>query len=193
MATARLYYTCHKPSAPMHCTGCDEYFCNKDFRGHREGMFGDMDKIVESRNQLQEAINHLAQGSDQQSPVISEIDRWEKTTIRKIQQVATQAREQALQLLNGNRATIHNGFKSFSQELAALRESEDFVETDLARLNQMITQFRLDINQSTQPVTIQLHTEQSEKVNWDSLIYVEELRTRNKPQRQPPTTRKFLR
>jgi hypothetical protein len=159
---------------PMHCTGCDEYFCCKDFKTHREGMFTLMDKIVEERNRLQDEINNGIQYNDQQNPLIEQIDKWEKSIIENVKQVAAQARQQASILLNAKRVKINTEFKSFSQELAHLKESENYVEHDLKRLNQMISRFKEDLKQSTQPTTIVLRTEKSDAIKWESLIYVEE-------------------
>jgi len=76
--------------------------------------------------------------------------------------------------LNAKRVKINTEFKSFSEELAHLKESKNYVEHDLKRLNQMISQFKQDLKQSTQPTTIVLRTEKSDGINWESLIYVEE-------------------
>jgi hypothetical protein len=55
----------------------------------------------------------------------------------------------------------------------------------------MISQFKQGLKQSTQPTTIKVHTEQSDGINWDSLIYVEEKQTRtNNQQRQQQATSK---
>ena len=160
----------------MYCIGCDKYFCKKDFTGHQNFLSGEMEKIVEYRNQLQEAINNsIESNGGQNSPVIAEIDKWEKSTIKKVKDIAAQARERAIQLLTSNQTKIQIKFQDFSKELAALRESEDFVEPDLDRLNQMIIQFKLDIKQSMQPTTIKLNTEQSDQVVWENLIYVDEI------------------
>lgn len=175
----------------MYCIGCEGYFCNKCFRKHRETMFGQMDDIIESRNQLQEVINTSVKLDDQQSPVIEEINNWEKITIEKVKKAAAEARQQAVQSLNAGRIKIHNEFKTFSQQLAGLQESEDYVEHDLERLNKLIGQFKLDVEQSTQPTTIKLHTEQGDQINWKSLIYIEEVRTTTSSGNQQPTARKF--
>ena len=191
MATSKRCSTCSK-SGPMHCTGCDEYFCSKDFKTHREEIFTEMDKIVEERNHLQDAINNAVQNNDQQNPVIEQINQWQNSIIEKVKQVAAQARQQAIQLLNSKRMKINTEFKNFSQELADLKESEDYVEHDLTRLNQMISQFKEDLRQSTQPTTIKLHTEQTDGINWDSLIYVEEKQTStNNQQRQQQAASKL--
>jgi septal ring factor EnvC (AmiA/AmiB activator) len=165
---------CNKELGPMHCTGCDGYFCRKDFKIHCEKLVTEMDKIVEERNRLQDEITNGIQHNDQQNPLIEQIDKWQKNIIEKVNQVAAQARQQASILLNAKRVKINTEFKSFSEELAHLKESENYVEHDLTRLNQMISQFKKDLKESTQPTTIVLHTEQSDGINWGSLIYVEE-------------------
>jgi thiamine phosphate synthase YjbQ (UPF0047 family) len=85
-------------------------------------------------------------------------------------QVATQARQQAIELLNNRRME----FKSFAQNLADIKESENYVEHDLRRLKQMINHFKQALIDSIQSTTILLHTEQSDRINWESLIYVED-------------------
>jgi CO dehydrogenase/acetyl-CoA synthase beta subunit len=184
MATSKQCSVCEKERGPMYCTGCDKYFCRKDFKIHGEEMFTEMDKIIEERNHLQDEITKGIQHNDQQNPLIEQIDKWQKNTIEKVNQVAAQARQQASELLNAKRVKINTEFKSFSQELAQLKESENYVEHDLTRLNQMISQFKQDLRQSTQPTTIVLHTEQSDKINWETLIYVEEMQafTNKQPQ-----------
>ncbi len=59
--------------------------------------------------------------------------------------MAVQACQQAIQLLNSKWMKLNTEFKSFSQELTDLKESEDYVEHDLTRLNQMISQFKQDL------------------------------------------------
>jgi uncharacterized phage infection (PIP) family protein YhgE len=194
MATSKRCSRCEKQAGPMYCTGCDAYFCTKDFRTHREGIVTEMDGIVEERNQLQDKINKAAQRNDQRSPLITKINEWQETTIEKVKQVAAQAREQVVRLLTSKRAKITTDFQAFSQELADLKETENFVEHDLTRLKQMIEQFHHDLKQSVQPTTIELHTEQSDGIDWNRVIYVEEKRAyaRNQ-QRQPQARGKFNR
>jgi len=158
----------------MHCTGCDEYFCWKDFKTHREAMFTELDKVIEKRNHLQDEINNVAKCNHQQSPLIQQINEWQDITIEKVKQVAAQVRQKAAHLLNSKQMKISTDFNDFSQELARLKESENFVEHDLTRLNQMISQFKQDLRQLTQPTTIKLHTEQSNEINWDRLIHIED-------------------
>jgi hypothetical protein len=183
---------CNKELGLMHCTGCDEYFCWNDFKTHREGMFTLMDNIIEKRNRLQDEITNEIQHNDQKNPLIEQIDKWQNNTIEKVKQVAAQARQQAYELLNAKRVKINTQFKSFSQELAQLKESENYVEHDLTRVNQMITQFKQDLRQSTQPTAIVLHTEQSDEINWETLIYVEEMQAFTNKQWQETVISKLM-
>ena len=166
----------------------------KDFRTHREGLHTEMDGVVEERNKLQDEINETAQHNDQCSPLIAQINEWQEITIEKVKQVAEQARQQVTQLLNSKRVKMTTEFQTFSQELAHLKETENFVEHDLTRLKQMIQQFHQDLKQSIQPTTIELHTEQGDGIDWNRLIYVEEKRARAKnQQQQAQATRKLIR
>jgi hypothetical protein len=148
-----------------------------------------MDKIIEERNHLQDEINTVAQSNNQNNPLLGQIDKWRDITIEKVRQVAAQVRQAAIQLLNSKRTKINTDFKSFSQELAHLKETENYVEHDLTRLNQMISQFKQDLTQSTRPTKIKLNTEQSDTIDWDHLIYVGEEQTYTNKQRQRTTSK----
>ena len=173
MATSKRCSTCSKELGPMYCTGCNEYFCTKDFRLHREGMFTEMDKIIEERNRLQDEINTIPQSNNQRNPLLDQIDQWRDSTIEKVNQVAAQVRQEAIQLLKSKQTQITNDFRSFSQELARLKETENFVEHDLTRLNQMIQQFKQELRQSTQPTTLKFNKEQSDRIDWNHIVFVE--------------------
>jgi hypothetical protein len=156
-------------------------------------MVTQLDKVIEERNHLQDEINTVAPCNHQQSPLIQQINEWQDITIEKVKQVAAQVRQQAVHLLNSKQMKISTDFKDFSQELARLKESENFVERDLTRLNQMISQFKQDLRQLIQTTTIKLHTEQSNEINWDQLIYVEEKQTYiDNQQRQPRVASKLF-
>ena len=58
-----------------------------------------------------------------------------------------------------------------------MQETENFVEHDLTRLKYMIHQFNYQLKQLTKPITIELHTEQSDRIVWKQLIYAEEKST----------------
>jgi len=168
----------------MYCIGCDAYFCAKDFRGHRDTLLNEMEGLVEERNDLQDKINTATQRNDSRSPLIEQINKWETITIKKVKQAAEHARQQTVELLNSKCVKIVNEFKSFSEELADLKETENFIEQDLKRFTQMIRQFHQDVTQLNQPVTIELNTKASDEIKWNRLICIQEKST-NVERQQP--------
>lgn len=172
MATTNKCSFCRKESGPMYCTGCEEYFCWKDFKVHREQMFVEIDKIIEERNRIQEQISIPGQQRTP-SPLIKQIEQWRDSTVQKVIQVAANACQQVNHLLNSKQTKLSSEFKDFSTELAHLKESENFVEKDLARLNQKINDFKNALRQVTEPPSIALRMERSNDIDWQRLISVE--------------------
>jgi septation ring formation regulator EzrA len=98
-----------------------------------------------------------------------------------------------VQLLNSKRTKITTDFKSFSEQLVHLKQTENYAEHELARLNQKIDQFKQDLERLTQPPIIKLYTEKSDGVEWNRLIYVkEEQGNTNIQQRQQRPTSKLI-
>lgn len=188
MATTERCSMCDDEVGRMYCTGCKNHFCAEHYEIHRKEMFTEMDKIYEERNRLDVAINNRVQHDDQQSPIFELIEKWKNNFIEKVEEAAAKAREQAIQLLNSKQTKIDAEFTSFSQELVRLRNSRNYVEDDLTRFNQMISQYEKNLREENQPTTIKLNTEQSDAINWDSLIYVEEHPSKQKNENADMTT-----
>ncbi|CAF1128699.1 unnamed protein product [Adineta steineri] len=174
MAESKQCFTCQKPTGIILCVGCNGYFCTKDFKGHREILFTEMEKLVEERNKLQEIINKPTKETDANNPLIEEINAWEKITVERVRQTAEQVRQQANQLMNSKSMKTINEFSGFTEELANMKETEDYVEHDLTRLKQKIDQFNVVLTRLSQGIIIELNKEESERINWNRIIYVRE-------------------
>ena len=172
MATLERCSNCEKGVGICFCTGCKKYFCKKDFNNHREILNNELYGFIEDRNTLQEKLNKATQPKDIHSPLLLQIDEWQKATIENVKQAAEQARQHVMQILSSKKIKIISEFEKFSQDLIDLKETEDFVEPDLRRLRQTINQLDQDLKQLTEPPAIELHVEESEKVAWNRLIYV---------------------
>jgi chromosome segregation ATPase len=146
----------------------------KDFRSHRDALFNEMDVIIGDRNNLQDKLNKASQDKDSSRPLLAQIDEWQQQTIEKVKETAEQARQQVKKISNSKRVKITTHFETLSKELVQLKETEDFVEHDLARFRQKISQLNQDLTLLSQPRAIELHMEQSDKIVWSRLIYVEE-------------------
>lgn len=175
--TSNICSVCQKELGTSFCTGCGVYFCTKDFKSHRKVLFSDMDAVIAQRNDLQEKIYNAVQQEDSYSPILEEIDQWQSVMIEKINRVAEHAREQVSQLLNGKRVKITNDFKRFSQDLIHLKQTENYVEPDIERMKFLMHQFNQELKQLVRPVSIELHTEASNRIVWSHLLYVEEKST----------------
>jgi archaellum component FlaC len=163
---------CEKGTGIYHCTGCNKYFCKKDFHNHRETPNNKLYGYIEDRNALQEKIHKSNQQKNICSPLLLQIDDWQKETIEKVKEVAEQARQQVIQILKTKQTEITYEFEKFSHELIQLKETEDFAEEDLKRLKQTIKRLDQDLKQLARPLEIELHREESQKIAWNRLIYV---------------------
>jgi chromosome segregation ATPase len=194
MATSKQCSMCEKGTGKYFCIGCEEYFCKKDFHNHREILNNELDGFVEDRNTLQEKIAKATQQKNILSPLLLQIDDWQKKMIENVKQAAEQARQHVIRMLNSKQIEINSKFEKFSQELINLKETEDFVEPDLKRLKQTINQLNQDLKHLAQPPEIELHVEESQSVAWDRLIYVVEKTKTNyyTKQRQQPEIGEFI-
>ena len=174
MATPKQCSVCKKPTGAYTCTGCEAYFCTKDLRTHREKLANEMEGVIGHRNDLQDKMNKANQEKDSDSPLLSQINEWQKINIEKVKQVADRARQQVIKLQNSKRVEMTSQFDKLSEELSQLKESKDYVEHDLTRLNQAIHQLNQDLNQLSQPSSIKIQVEQNNQIQWDGLLVVEE-------------------
>jgi vacuolar-type H+-ATPase subunit I/STV1 len=174
MATSEGCSMCEKGAGAYFCIGCKKHFCKKDFHNHRETLNNELYGYIEDRNTLQEKISKPNQQKNICSPLLLQIDEWQQQTIEKVKQAAEQARQQVMQILNSKGTEITSEFEKLSQELIQLKETEDFTEQDLKRLKQTINRLNEDLKQLAQAPTIELHREESQKIAWNCLIYVED-------------------
>lgn len=166
---------CEKQLGTSYCTGCGSYFCTKHFGIHRQNLGNELDLILTHRNALQEKIHHQSKHfTDNRNPLFERIDEWQTAMINKVKQTADRARTQLTELLEAKRVKISHEFKRFSQELVELKQSENFVEHDLTRLKRLLQQLSQDLKQWNQPTAIEIHTEQTNKIDWNRLIVPED-------------------
>jgi uncharacterized Fe-S cluster-containing radical SAM superfamily protein len=80
------------------CEGCLQVFCRKHLNEHRDLLSHQLDEIVLEHDSLQQSIVENKETQNNQHPVLRQIDKWEKDSIRKIQQLAEEARQQLKEL-----------------------------------------------------------------------------------------------
>ncbi|CAF0815890.1 unnamed protein product [Adineta steineri] len=137
-------------------------------------MDNELDRFIEDCNTLQEKINTITQNKDFNIPLLTEIDDWEKMIIEKVKKVAEQVREQVIKLPNEKEMETKFNFEKYRQNLNQLKETGDFVEYDLKYLEQTVYQLNQDLKRLNQSLEFELCKEQSNQIQWDSLIYIKE-------------------
>jgi hypothetical protein len=159
----------------------------KDLKIHHGQLLHQLDVLVEERNDLQEKINNSTQHKDFRSPLLLQIDEWQKLTMERVKQAAEQARRQVIEVVIFERENMKIQFDKLSQELVRLKETEDFAENDLERLKQTMRLLNQNLRNLIQPSTVELHVEQGDKIAWNRLIYVENKSTAKQQHQQQVT------
>jgi len=174
MALLNRCSVCPKGAGTCFCPGCKTYFCDDDFKDHRATLFNKLIGLTGDRDALQDKISTANSKKQFDSSLLSRIDEWQKDTIKKVEQVADQARQHVVEIMNSKRDEMTSQFQAMSQELAKLTETKGVVEQDLIRLKQQIDQLNNDLEQLCKPLVIELNVKQSEDIVWDRMIYLKE-------------------
>jgi hypothetical protein len=99
--------TCgNKAVGIFRCEGCLQVFCRKHLNEHRDLLSHQLDEIVLEHDTLQQTIVENKSTKNNQHPVLKQIDEWEKNSIRKIQQLAEEARQQVKELIGTQTGTL---------------------------------------------------------------------------------------
>ncbi|CAF3619896.1 unnamed protein product [Rotaria socialis] len=173
MTSPNYCSACYERDGTCYCSGCKDYFCDDDFKSHREMLINKLNEFTADRNDLQKNINK--DNSNQRSvlDITAKIDEWEERTIEKVKQVADLAKKQVVKIINSNQEEIAIRFRNLSKELGDRRVKKSVLEHDITRLKQEIYQLKEDVIKMTHTSTIELNMKQSDKIEWNRMTYVE--------------------
>ncbi|CAF4340352.1 unnamed protein product, partial [Adineta steineri] len=105
----------------------------------------ELDTLIEDHNNLQDKINQKIQYNNSNNTLFIQIDEWQRTTIEKVKQVAEQARQQVIKLLDSQTLEIKAQFDKFSEELTRLKATKSVVGENLKQLKQTVCQLDQNI------------------------------------------------
>jgi chromosome segregation ATPase len=159
----------------------------KDLRIHREQLDNEIVGLIEDRNDLQNKMSEINQEENSRG-LLQEIDEWQKTTIKKVDQVAEQARQQVIKLLNSQRTNMMNEFEILSRELIQLKESKEYLEQNIESLRKTMQRLNQDLRLLKEQNAIELNMEQSNRIAWDRMIYVKGKATHTTNQQRQQTS-----
>ncbi|CAF4076236.1 unnamed protein product [Adineta steineri] len=174
-----LCSVCHKEAGICNCTGCKAFFCMKDFANHRQWLSGEFEKVIEARNRLQEVVSDRKILADFRAALYTYIDQWKTDALDKIQYTAEKTRVQTAKILDDKIQDVDNGLHGVTEQLRAMQDMNNYVEDDLDQLNDHIENIMEEFKHLKGSSEIRICKENSEQLDWNSLIYVDNQRARD--------------
>ncbi|CAF1448184.1 unnamed protein product, partial [Adineta steineri] len=132
-------FVCNKEKNTYNCKGCSNEFCFPHLKEHRQRIETQLEEIINDHDQFQQTIIQQKQNPDI-SPLIEQINQWEKNSIHQIQQTAEECREKVMKSTQKNNNDMEKKFIELSQKLKEIREENEFNEIDLNHLQLKLTQ-----------------------------------------------------
>ncbi|CAF0725554.1 unnamed protein product [Didymodactylos carnosus] len=161
----------------IECKGCKQTFCDEHFTVHRQKLAVELDHIICDHDILLEQLfeSSLSSSANQSSeqPVMDAIDQWEHEMIVKVKQAADVARQKVFQFCNKIHEIVKKDFRLMANDIRAKKLTQNFAETDLQRWKQQLKQFHHLIVPASASITVS--TTKSNKIDWTSLIEIEEI------------------
>jgi hypothetical protein len=158
--------TCDKEKSAVRCEGCLQIFCRIHLTDHCQELSQQLDEIEINRDLFRQTLNE--QTNDRQKHfLIKQIDKWEKDSIRKIQQTAEECRQILLQHTTKHFNQIEINLTKLTDQLKQTRQENDFNEIDLKNLKQKLTQLEKELDK---PSNISIQQDSTSLINKISVI-----------------------
>lgn len=88
------------------CEGCSETFCRKHANEHRDILSNQLDEISIGHDLLQQSISSFNDEEECYRSVIQQINKWEEDSIKRIQQIAVETRNQVEKLISLRKGNV---------------------------------------------------------------------------------------
>jgi hypothetical protein len=102
--------TCGKGVGQFKCEGCSQTFCTKHVAEHRQTLNQELDEVILRHDVVQQTI---MEHENRCQPLMDCIDQWEKKSIDKIRQLATETREKVTQRIDTQKSQFLFVFNTF--------------------------------------------------------------------------------
>jgi hypothetical protein len=130
---------CNKGMGILTCDGCQQSFCSKHIINHRQELSIQMDNIGQEYDLFR---RDLMREDKETNPLLNRINLWEQESIKKIQQIAQQARNDLQEYFDQNKSQIKSLFNKLVDEIQSSRQSEDYTEIDFKLWIEQLTSLR---------------------------------------------------
>lgn len=144
---------CDKSLGAFSCDGCQQSFCLKHVAEHRQELTHQMDLIEQEHDLLHEDLSTQAD-KHHEHPLFEFIDRWQRESIEKIEQVAKDSQTELTEILRGITDHGKKNLQRMSARLHRARDSDGFFENDLNRWSQQLIHLREEIKYMSETINI---------------------------------------
>jgi hypothetical protein len=101
---------------------------------------------------------------------LTEIDRWEQMIIDRIRQIAEKARTTVNEMMTKNMSDIRRRLNQLAFDMEQRQQEGNYLDNDLAEVRKQLEQINNNIKHVNEKIRID--STATNKVDWDSLIYV---------------------
>jgi uncharacterized phage infection (PIP) family protein YhgE len=166
-ATGRTHcVTCGKERVTYPCEGCSQNFCLNHLADHRQALGKHLDEVEDRRNLFRETLTKL-KTNRQEHPLIQQINKWERDSMKKIRQTAEEARELVVQHTTEHIDKVEDKLAKLTEQLKETRQENDFNEIHLKQLEERLTQLEGEL---TKPPNISIREDSSSFVSKISVV-----------------------
>jgi chromosome segregation ATPase len=158
---------CGKDKATLRCGGCLQEFCYKHVIDHRQELNKQLDVIENNRDTFKQSFNQYIQQTNNNT-LIQQINQWEQNSIKKIQQIAEEARQVAVKNTNEYIHQIEIKLHRLTDQLRESRKEDDFNEINLRQYQEEINRLTKEL---TKPLNISIQEDSTSFINKIS-VYV---------------------
>ena len=137
---------CEKERSGVRCEGCLQIFCYVHLTDHRQDLDKQLNEIEMNRDEFREILTRQLADMDNHS-LVGEIDRWKEESIKKIEQIAEECKQQVVLYTAEHMQQIELNLTKLTEELRYIRQENDFNELDLTQLTNKLKQLQRDLQQ----------------------------------------------
>jgi hypothetical protein len=169
--TSSMCASCTGQPSTTSCEGCQRKFCLPCLSTHRNELSQELDELINRRNELFEIIsNQVPNNTTSLYPCFDEINRWKNDMHANIDRIALAAQDNVRQLLSEASKSVRVELDKVSKDLQQQQKTGGYVENDLNRVKQQLTQLNDTVKRLKD--RIRIDTSVSKSVDWDSLLFV---------------------
>jgi hypothetical protein len=165
---------CNERNGNTRCEGCNTLFCLSCMTKHHDELVQQFQLLMDVRNEVRQTL-HVTESTSSNGKEIhclTEIDKWEREIIQRIQQIAAKARTNINEIMMKHMNEISHRFEQLSLNMQQRQKEGDYLENDIEKIKNELDGLKNDIEQVN--AKIRVDSTMSNNIKWNTLIYIGE-------------------